>query len=69
MTEDPSRFAAGLCNDWNVTVSYEQLRMSQFHNLFRKVVGEKDAAPVEPVEDRLESIDKSYSLKKFPAFG
>ena len=41
--------------------------MSQFHNLFRKVVGEKDAAPVEPVEDRLESIDKSYGLREVPS--
>ena len=40
--------------------------MSQFHNLFRKVVGEKEAVPLHPVEDAPESPEKLYPLQNIP---
>ena len=41
--------------------------MSQFHNLFRKVVGEKEAIPLHPVEDAPEDPEKFYALQNTPA--
>jgi capsular exopolysaccharide synthesis family protein len=40
--------------------------MSQFHNLFRNVVGEKQATPSRPVEDGPESAEQNYTLEDVP---
>jgi capsular exopolysaccharide synthesis family protein len=40
--------------------------MSQFHNLFRKVVGEREAVPSHPVEDGPENEEQSYALQNIP---
>jgi capsular exopolysaccharide synthesis family protein len=40
--------------------------MSQFHNLFRKVVGERDVVPAHPVEDGPESAEQNYRLQNIP---
>ena len=40
--------------------------MSQFHNLFRKVVGEREAVPSHPVEDGPENTEQNYTLQNIP---
>ena len=40
--------------------------MSQFHNLFRKVVGEREAVPSHPVEDGPENTEQNYRLQNVP---
>ena len=40
--------------------------MSQFHNLFRKVVGEREAVPSHPVEDGPENFEQNYRLQNIP---
>jgi len=43
--------------------------MSQFHNLFRKVVVEKEAPPSRPAEAVLETAEQNYALQNLPIVG
>ena len=40
--------------------------MSQFHNLFRKVVVEKDASPSRPIDDGAEVAEQLCALQNVP---